>query len=152
MIAFPSGFGNGAGASYAISFANAYDGLFSLPTDGSGELGYVDGTAPVNDVNTLTIPLSELGLTQGQSLSFVGTDIDGSSAYRSNEAIGAATLSTNPGVDLSDSSNANPGFNNLITFTSFDTYQTTAVPEPASIGVLTAAVAMAFKRRRGATL
>ena len=145
-IAFPTGFA----ATYAISFANAYDGLFQLPTDGSGGLTYVDGTAPVNNVNTLTIPLSELGLTQGQSVSFVGTDIDGTSAYRSNEAIGAAQLSTNPGVDLS--ANGNPGFNNLITFTSADTYTTTAVPEPTGIAALSLGAAMLFKRRPKAAL
>ena len=145
VIAFPSGFQ----ATYAFSFANAYDGLFRLPTqagDPAGTLLYVTGAAPVNNNNTLTIPLADLGLTQGQSFSFVATDIDGASAYRSNETIGPATLSTNPGPDLS--TDGNPGFNNLITFTAADTYRTTAVPEPAGLAALAVAGGTLANRRR----
>jgi hypothetical protein len=144
-IAFPTGFA----ATYAFSFANAYDGLFrlpTLPTDTPGGLIYVDGAAPVNNLNTVTIPLAELGLTQGQSVSFVASDIDGSSAYRSNEAIGDATVN---GTPTSLTAVSNPGFNNLITFTDFDTYNTTTVPEPASLGAaVLGAIAALFRRRR----
>lgn len=149
VVAFPSGFQ----ATYAFSFANAFDGLFSLPTDGSGLLGYVTGAAPVNADNTLTIPLSDIGLTPGQSFSLVATDIDGSAAYRSNEAIGNAVLNPDPttgdpGTDLA--LGGNPGFNNLIQFTSSNTY-TTSVPEPAAFGLVLVAGALAVRRRRGRT-
>ena len=143
-IAFPSGFQ----ATYAFSFANAYDGLFMLPAvGGNGGLTYVTGASPVNNVQTLTLPLSDLGLTTGQAFSIVASDIDGTSAYRSNEAFGAATLSTNPGPDLS--TDGNPGFTNLITFTSADTFAGTAVPEPAGLTAVAAAGLLAVRRRRG---
>jgi hypothetical protein len=113
---------------------------------GTGGLSYITGASPVNDVQTLTIPLSDLGLTQGQSFELIGTLIDGSAAYRSNEAFGSATLSTNPGVDLS--ADGNPGFNNLITFSTFDTYTSTAVPEPVGMAGVALTCALTIRRRR----
>ncbi|MDB5325038.1 MAG: hypothetical protein JWM57_607 [Phycisphaerales bacterium] len=140
VIAFPTGFQ----ATYAFSFANAYDGLFQLPTDNSGNLAYITGAAPVANNNTLTMPLSTIGLTQGQSFSLVATYLDGSSAYRSNETIGDALIN---GTATSLTAVGNPGFNNLITFTTSRTYSTTAVPEPGSLAVLTIGGLMAGRRR-----
>lgn len=144
VIAFPSGFQ----AIYAFSFANAYDGLFKLPTDGSGLLSYITGAAPVNNNNTITIPLSAIGLTPGQSFSFVATYIDGSSAYRSNEAIGGAATLNGTSQDLATA--GNPGFNNLITFTSSSSFATAGVPEPATLGVAAMGVVFLSRRRRTA--
>ena len=143
VIAFPAGFQ----AAYAFSYANVYDGLFQLPTDGSGNLSYITGAAPINNNNTLTIPMSLLGLTQGQSFQFVATDIDGGAAYRSNEAIGSATVN---GTSQNLATSGNPGFNNLITFTSALTYTTTAVPEPASLAALALSSLICVRRRRSA--
>ena len=145
-IAFPTGFA----ATYAFSFANAFDGLFKLPTDGSGLLTYVTGVSPVNANNTITVPLTALGLTAGQTFSFVATDIDGSAAYRSNEAIGGAATSTFSGTTQDLAAGGNPGFNNSITFSSSSAF-TTATPEPATLGVFALGGALALRRRRPAS-
>ena len=145
-IVFPTGFQ----ATYAFSFANAYDALYQLPTDGSGNLTYITGSAPSTPVgasaplNTLTIPLSDLGLAAGQSVSFVATDIDGGAAYRSNEAIGDANVN---GTTTSLTDVGNPGYNNEIDFTDFGTYTTTATPEPASLTALAVGGLLCVRRR-----
>lgn len=137
LVTFASGFK----ATYALSLENAYFGIFQLPTDGSGGLTYLTGAAPPNAPSSVsfTTPLSTFGLTQGQSFEFVGTLIDGRAAYRSTEAIGA----TNP--DVTTESN---GFTTPVTFSSFDTYQSTAVPEPASLGALSLGGVLAIRRKR----
>jgi hypothetical protein len=142
LIAFPSGFQ----ATYAISMEGGFVGLFQLPpAGGNGLLTYVDGANQTQYPLSLTIPLSEIGLTQGQSFSFVGSLIDGTAAYRSNEAIGDALLN---GTSTSLASSSNPGFNNLITFTDFDTYNSTPVPEPVSLGLMALPALLCLRRRR----
>ena len=73
---------------------------------------------------TFDVSLSSLGLNQGDSFNFVGTLIS-ETAYRSNETIGTSV--TTPG-----DGSGNAGFNNPQMFTDFDTYMTTAVPEPST--------------------
>jgi hypothetical protein len=145
LVAFPSGFQ----ATYAFSFEGGFVGLFQLPqVGGNGLLNFVDGANQSSYPLSVTIPLSEIGLTQGQSFNFVGTLIDGTAAYRSNEAIGDALLNppSSPGTSLA--ANGNPGFNNLISFTDFKTYNSTVVPEPASLGLLVLGTTWMTQRRR----
>lgn len=116
VIEFPSGFQ----ATYALSMEGGYVGLFQLPpADGDGGLTYINGGPQSGNPLHVTLPLANLGLTQGQSFRLLGTLIDGNAAYRSNETIGT----TSPDIGLG----GNPGFNNLITFSSDFTYQTTII-------------------------
>lgn len=116
VIAFPAGFQ----ATYALSMEGGFVGLFQLPlAGGDGGLTYVTGAGQSGNPLAVTFPLASIGLTQGQSFNLVGTLIDGTAAYRSNETIGP----TSPDI----STGGNPGFNNLITFSSAFTYQSTIV-------------------------
>jgi hypothetical protein len=146
LIAFPSGFQ----ATYAMSIEGAFMGLFQLPpAGGNGLLTYVDGGAQSGYPLSVTLPLSDFGLTQGQSFNFVGSLIDGTAAYRSNEAIGDALLN---GTTTSLAKASNPGFNNLITFTDFDTYNSTAVPEPTALGLMALTAMLSIRRRTSSSV
>jgi hypothetical protein len=145
LVAFPTGFQ----ATYAIAMEGGFVGLFKLPpATGNGLLTFVDGANQTMYPLSLTIPFSEIGLSQGSSFSLVGTLIDGTAAYRSNEAIGDALLNppSSPGTSLAK--NSNPGFNNLISFTDFDTYNSQSVPEPAALGFLALGATLMPLRRR----
>jgi hypothetical protein len=139
LIAFPSGFQ----ATYALAMESGYVGLFQLPPlGGDGNLTYLTGGSQSGNPLHVTVPLTTLGLTQGQSFQLLGTLLDGGAAYRSNEAIGA----TSPDIAAS----GNPGFNNLITFSSAFTYNSTIVPEPASVALIALSGAFIARRRRTA--
>lgn len=136
LVAFPSGFQ----ATYALAIEGGYAGLFQLPpAGGDGNLTYLTGAAQSGNPLTVTIPLATLGLTQGQSFQLVGTLIDGGAAYRSNEAIG----DTSPNIAAS----GNPGFDNLITFSSAFTFNSTVIPEPASLAILSLGGGLLVRRR-----
>ena len=97
---------------------------------------------------TVSLPASTklaqtLGLTagSGQTFSFDGSYIS-TSAYRSNETIGASATVPGDGA-------GNAGFNNPQTFTQADSFTLTLVPEPASLALLAlSALAVVSKRRR----
>jgi hypothetical protein len=127
LITFPTGFT----ADYALEFENnTYIGLFGLASGANDSLNYITGTGPVSGgPYTVTFPISDLGLTQGQSFNLVA-DLISTSAYGSNETIGSST--TNPDTGAAP----NAGFNGSLTFSSSGTYTTAAVPEPASLFVL----------------
>lgn len=135
LIAFPAGFQ----ATHAIAMEGGYAGLFQLPqAGGDGNLTWLDGAGQSGYPLSVTLPLSALGLAPGQSFGLLGTLLDGGAAYRSNETIGV----TSPDIGAG----GNPGFDNLITFSSGYTY--TITPEPMSAAAL--GFAMLVKRRRGA--
>jgi hypothetical protein len=136
-ISFPTGFG----ADYALEFENnTYMGLFNLSTPSN--FGYVTGAAPTSGgPYTVTFPLSSLGLSTGQGFTF-DADLISTSAYGSNETIGASVTTGDP-----SGSAPNAGFNGSIAFTTADTF-TTAVPEPASVGLVAVAGLLAVRRRR----
>lgn len=137
LIAFPSGFQ----VTHALAMEGGFVGLFQLPpAGGDGNLTYINGAGQSGNPLTVTLPLSDLGLAQGQSFQLLGTLIDGQAAFRSNETIGA----TSPDISLG----GNPGFNNLITFASAFTYNTTVVPEPAGLALVGLSGAFAAHRRR----
>jgi len=121
---------------YAIDFGNTYAGLFGLANGGSGSLNYITGASQAGaPPYSLTIPLSDLGLTAGQSFEAFGTLIS-ESGYRSTEAIAGNDVGTQ-------------GWNPFIQ-TSFATITTTPVPEPstlAMLGISTLATLRLFRRR-----
>ena len=116
---------------YALEFENnTYIGLFGLASGGNNSLNYITGTAPASGgPYTVTFPLMSIGLTQGQSFSF-DADLISTSAYGSNETIGASTTIPDTGAA------PNAGFNGSVIFSSADTYTTAPVPEPASLFVI----------------
>jgi hypothetical protein len=143
-------FAPGFTADYAIAIDSAGNGnLFQLASGGNNSLTFVSGINLSQTGNTLTfnLPLTSLGLTQGQSFNFVGSLIS-QTAFRSNETIGTSV--TTPDT-LGDAPNA--GFNGTTTFATFDTYTTAAaVPEPATVLLVapTVLAGMFYLRRRRA--
>ena len=130
LLTFPTGFT----ADYALEFENNnYIGFFDLSTPTN--FGYITGGAPTSGgPYTQTITDAQLGLAPGASFKFVASLIS-TTAYRSNETIGAST--TTPG-STGDAPNA--GFNGSTTFsaTAANTYITaSAAPEPGDLAMLT---------------
>ena len=138
LVSFPAGFG----ADYALEFENTiYTGLFGLVSGGNNSLNFITGASPSGGTYSVTFPIADLGLSQGQSFNFVGT-YTSTSAYRSNETIGASVTIPDNGGDA-----PNAGFSGSTTFTAADTYATTAVPEPTGLLAI-AAAGLALTRRR----
>jgi hypothetical protein len=139
LITFPTGFK----ADYALEFENnTFIGLFGLAAGGNNSLSYVTGTGPASGgPYTVSFPLSDIGLTPGQSFSFVG-DLISTTAYGSNETIGSS-------VTIPDTGAApNAGFNGQVVFSSADSYTTTAVPEPGVGALFVAAGSLLMLRNR----
>ena len=143
-------FGAGFAANYAIALSPAsaqfgavytldnvanftYDGSANLAPTGSG-----DSTQPTY---TFSLPVSYLGLTSPSTFLFESTYLNGSNAYRSNEAIGNTiadeTTPTNTG-NIADDTAMLVGDNIAI------------VPEPSTWAMLAGGVGMilGFRRRR----
>jgi hypothetical protein len=110
----------------------------SLPFVASTNLLPLNSTGPVY---TFSFNLADIGLTAGQSFNFVTTYLNGSNGFLSNETLAGTTGlgATNPG----DTS---------VTLAGFQTYTTTAVPEPATVLLVGPAIlaGMFFVRRRRA--
>ena len=137
LVTFPTGLQ----ATYALSIEDNYESLFQLPQPNTvNYLTYITGAAQTGATPySLTIPLADIGLTQGQSFGFDGTLI-ATSTYRSNETIGP----TSPDV----STGGNVGYTDGINFSQADVYTTTAVPEPTGAAAIAACAAVSMKRRR----
>jgi hypothetical protein len=139
LITFPTGFT----ADYALEFENdTFDGLFGLVAGGNNSLNYITGNGPstVGGPYVVTFPLSDIGVAPGGSFS-IAADLISTSAYGSNETIGAST--TNAGAG------GNPAFSGTLDFTSVNTF-TASVPEPASIGLIGGMSVLLLRRRGGA--
>jgi hypothetical protein len=145
-------FASGFYADYAIDVQNTTANLFGLPSqnnvgNGNNSLNYITGTSysgtnSSGETYTLSFNLSAIGVTPGNSFDIVGTLIS-ETAYRSNETFAASTTTPDNGGDA-----PNAGFNGSTTFSAFDVYATTAVPEPASLGLLGGIAAGLLARRR----
>jgi hypothetical protein len=136
-------FAPGMAADYALEFENdTFDGLFALAAGGNNSLSFVTGNGPstLGGPYVVTFPLADIGVTPGGSFSF-DADLISVSGYGSNETIGTS-------VTVPDGTNPpNAAFNGSITFATADTY-TTAVPEPASLGLIGGLSALMLVRRR----
>ncbi len=113
LVTFAPGFK----ADYALSFEGGFVGLFKLAAGKDNSLIYVMGAGQKAAPYTLTIPGSKIGVSPGRSFKFVGSLINGTGAYRSNETLGTITPGSTEPV---------PGFNRSVTFTNFDTFTTSA--------------------------
>lgn len=116
-------FATGFRPDYAVAIEGTYASLFQLTSGGANSLNWLTGaTQPGSGSATfnLSIPLSSLGLSAGQSFELFGSLIS-TSGYRSSEGMGG---------NLTGSDGWNP-----FTQATFSTYTTTVVPEPASLAL-----------------
>jgi len=134
-------FAGGFAPESAIVIEDGFASLFTLANGGDGSFTFVTGAAQsgVNNSATygLTMSLAQLGVTAGSSFELFGTYIS-TTAFRSTEAIAGNDTGTQ---------GSNP-----FTQTSFGTFTTTAVPEPATVLLVGPALlgGMFFVRRRRA--
>lgn len=155
-------FGSGI-SSFPASFDSDY--AFVLHPSGADQSNHLFTTPSGSNANTIgfvntytvsgfgsnssatyswSIPLADLGITAGQSFTFVTTYLnpfDGANqdaTFRSNEQFGADDFGAN-----------NPGFSS-VSFSTALTYQTTPVPEPSTwiAGSLALIGLVASQRRR----
>lgn len=129
-------FASGFNADYAISIENSFAGLFQI--SGTGSHNFISSvglspTGPSQSTYGFSFNLSSIGLNAGQSFNFVGTYLNSSNAFRSNEGFGAGLPSTNPGYNTAT-------FTNSLTFSS--------VPEPCSLALFACGTTMVVFRRR----
>ena len=117
-------FAAGFGADSASSF-DAVSGGFLFNTSPANNFGFIAGMggagAATDAVFTFSTTLANLGVTAGDSFNFVGTYLNESNAFRSDEGFGSGLPSGNPG--------ASP-----VTFSNSLSYVT--APEPSSIALL----------------
>ncbi len=131
---FPGGFG----ADRALGLNSGFAGLWATVEGGSHTFLTTANGAPggaTQATYAMTFSIADLGINPGDSFNFVGTYLNTSNAFRSDEAFGGGIGPGNPGVP------------STATFSSFLTY--TTVPEPsvfALFGIL--GFALIFRRRR----
>jgi hypothetical protein len=135
-------------ADFAIALSPAqgtFGGLWSLSN--GANLPFVSSVnlLPLNataGTYTFSFNLSDIGLTPGQAFNFVTTYVNGSNGFLSNE-----TLAPTTGLGA-----ANPGNGATVTLAGFQTFTSTAVPEPATVLLVGPALlgGMFFARRRRA--
>lgn len=100
VISFPSGFE----ATHGIAISTAFGGIWSIPSSGpvgNNQLGYVDvvGNPSSNTATSFTFSFdwSDIGLSGGDSFSFIITYLNGSNGFLSNEGFGQGLSGSNPG-------------------------------------------------------
>jgi hypothetical protein len=134
-------FATGLNADYVIAFDAGFAGLWSLST---GSHGFIAGAglSPSGNAaassHTFSVTRSQLGVSSGETVGFVGTYIS-TSGYRSNETFGAS--STTP-ID----GGGNAAFTGTTTFTNSLSF--TAVPEPSSMLALATVLGTSYLARR----
>ncbi len=140
-------FASGFTANYAVALQPAttsqttFAGLFQLATGGDNSLVYL-GSAnaqnPSGNTFTFSISATDIGLTTvGDAVRFSASLISGT-AFRSNETIGAS----------STTNGQNPGFTGTLTYTGFESYAITSIPEPSTVSLVALAAAAAVIRVR----
>ena len=143
LVTFAPGFG----ADYAMAVENGFIGVFDLsnPTNFTFLFGQAQSGSPTDPSYTISITpaqMAQIGLTagSGQTFFFEGSYIS-TSAYRSNETIGAS-------VTVPADGSGNAGFSNPQVFSADNAYTLSVAPEPASIGLIGLAGLAALRRRR----
>lgn len=118
-------FAGGFNADFGLSY-DAGNGAFLFALDNPANFIFVSaggggGAAPADASFNFTVPVADLGIGAGGSFEVVGTLINGTNAFRSDEGFGSVTSSGNPGGPPSS-----------LTFS--DSISYTTVPEPSAIG------------------
>ena len=132
-------FAPGFEADYAIAVSSGFAGLWVL--DDLSDYMFVDdlNLDPLNTTNapsyTFDFDFPEIGITSLDSFDFVATYVS-STAFRSNEAIGE-----------SDATGGNVA-NGTLTFTGFETFNATAIPEPTGLVALLGVGLLGLVQRR----
>jgi MYXO-CTERM domain-containing protein len=118
-------------AGFEITHALALDGGFAglWATVDSGSHPFVataNGTpgGPNASPYNMTVAITDLGISPGDSFDFVGTYLNSGNAFRSDEAFG-------PGI-----SPGSPGVPSTVTFTGSLSYTTTPEPSAAMLGAI----------------
>ena len=132
-VNFPSGFD----ADYAIALNDdvpsdnqvGFIGLWQL--DNPANFTFAGALDPPAAVTEFSVAFSDLGISTGDEVRFIGTYLNGNGAFRSDEAIGGGIPNGNIGT-------------NPITFTAFESF---VVPEPASIALLLGGLPLLARRR-----
>jgi hypothetical protein len=136
-------------ADYAVAIQNGFIGVFKLASGGDNSLGFLFGQPQSgnNSDASYSITLSSaqmltMGLSPGtaQVVGLTGTYVS-TSAYRSNESIGAS-------VTVAGDGSGNAGFNNPATLSA--SFYTLSIPEPATLSLAGVALAGVMGRRRKA--
>ena len=135
-------FASGFAADYAIALQPGFAGLFQLASGADGSLMYLgsaNGQNPSGNTFTFSISATDIGLTTvGQAVRFSASLISGT-AFRSNETIGTSTTA----------GGQNPGFSGALTYTGFESYSITSIPEPSTVSLIALGAAAAIIRVRG---
>jgi hypothetical protein len=139
-------------ADIGMAIENGFIGTFGLASGGNNSFNFLFGqpqsgnnSDPSYTINISPAQMLQMGLTagSGQTFQFVGSYIS-TSAYRSNETIGASITVPGDGA-------GNAGFNNPQTFPEGISY--TLVPEPNSVVLcLLGIVGFALRRRSPSSL
>lgn len=135
-------FATGFSADYALALgpsSDSFGGLWTLASGGANSLNFNSSAnlsptgSSTSPTYTFSISLASIGITAGQSFELFGTYI-ANSGYRSDEAVAGNATGT-------------VGYNPF-TQTSFATFTTTPVPEPTTLALTAAGLALLAIRRR----
>ncbi|MEM7680411.1 MAG: PEP-CTERM sorting domain-containing protein [Planctomycetota bacterium] len=141
------GFATGFEADFGLTIDTGFSGIFDIVND-PNNFGFVaavstDGTRDPNDATfNVSFNLSDIGLTAGDSFTFVASYLNSGNAFRSGEFIGSNDAGPFP-ADPNIGQNAYQLSDN-----SFVLVNTTPVPEPASLALLGLAAPVMLRRRR----
>lgn len=128
-------FNTGFEADYAFAANTTFGGLWTLVSGGDNSLTFTTttGFGPTGNATAATYTWSfnvaDIGLTanSGQSFDFVGTYLNASNSFRSDEAFGFSISGGNPG---------NGGIGSYPNTVAGSEYTFQTVPEPATFGLL----------------
>lgn len=136
-------FATGFTADYGISLEPGnFAGIFQLSTGSFAYAGSANLDTSATKTLSLTINKSDIGLpASGGSFSFVASLLSGT-GYRANETVGTSVTTVDP---TNTGTAPNAGFTGSQTFTTFDTV---ALPEPASLGMLGLGAVTLLRRRK----
>lgn len=129
-------FTSGFGADRALALEGGFAGLWATVENGPHNFlatanGSPGGTSQAT--YSMSVSLTSLGLSPGDSFKFVGTYLNSSNAFRSNEGIGDGLPAANPGQSS-------------ITFTGDRSY--TTIPEPAGAALGLISCFLLLRRRK----